>query len=108
MSPGIGVIGGTELRALATMGGSLYAGNSYWTDSRRADPALPGAQVLVLDAPAGSWKVDTELSDHENVRDHDIGAERTGLRAHPVLLSSCVTRGADATGSSMSSSRFDA
>lgn len=63
MSPGIGVIGGTELRALAVMNGSLYAGNSYWRDSHRADPALPGAQVLVLDAPAGSWKVDIELSE---------------------------------------------
>jgi hypothetical protein len=46
MSRGIGVIGGTELRALAVMDGSLYAGNSYWRDTRRADPALPGAQVL--------------------------------------------------------------
>jgi hypothetical protein len=33
MSPGIGTFGGTELRALATMGGSLYAGNGYWRDS---------------------------------------------------------------------------
>lgn len=63
MSPGIGVIGGTELRALATMDGSLYAGNSYWRDSRQTDPGLPGAQVLVLDAPAASWKVDTEFSE---------------------------------------------
>ena len=63
MSPEIGVIGGTELRALATMDGSLYAGNSYWRDSRRTDPGLPGAQVLVLDAPAASWKVDAEFSE---------------------------------------------
>jgi hypothetical protein len=63
MSAGIGVIGGTELRALATMDGALYAGNGYWRDSRQTDPALPGAQVLVLDGPAASWKVDTEFSE---------------------------------------------
>jgi hypothetical protein len=63
MSPGIGVIGGTELRALATMDGALYAGNGYWRDSRQTDPALPGAQVLVLDAPAAPWKVDIEFSE---------------------------------------------
>jgi hypothetical protein len=63
MSPRIGVIGGTELRALAVMDGALYAGNGYWHDSRRADPALPGAQVLVLNSPAGSWQVDAEFDD---------------------------------------------
>src|SRR5258708_7599831 len=32
------------------------------------------------------------VSDHEDVRDRDIGAERTGLLAHPALPSSCLTR----------------
>lgn len=79
MSPGIGVIGGTELRALATMNGSLYAGNSYWRDSRQADPALPGAQVLVLDAPAGSWDVDIELSERI------MSGEQAGLRRYQAI-----------------------
>jgi hypothetical protein len=62
MSPGIGSFGGTELRALATMDGSLYAGNGYWRDSQQSNPALPGAQVYVLDAPTVAWKVDAEFS----------------------------------------------
>jgi hypothetical protein len=63
MSPGIGAFGGTELRALATMDGSLYAGNGYWHDSQQSNPALPGAQVYVLDAPTISWKVDAEFGE---------------------------------------------
>lgn len=63
MSPGIGTFGGTELRALATMDGSLYAGNGYWRDSQQSNPALPGAQVYVLDAPNASWRFDAEFSE---------------------------------------------
>jgi hypothetical protein len=79
MSPGIGVIGGTELRALAAMDGSLYAGNSYWRDSRQTDPGLPGAQVLVLDAPAASWKVDTEFSERIT------SGKQVGLRRYQAI-----------------------
>ena len=76
MSPGIGVIGGTELRALATMDGSLYAGNSYWRDSRQTDPGLPGAQVLVLDAPGRALE-----GRHRVQRAHNVGqaSRRTPL-----------------------------
>jgi hypothetical protein len=63
MSPGIGSFGGTELRALATMGGSLYAGNGYWRDAQQSNPALPGAQVYVLDAATASWRVDAEFNE---------------------------------------------
>jgi hypothetical protein len=62
-SPGIGPFGGTELRALATMDEALYAGNGYWRDSQQANPALPGAQVYVLDAPTASWRVDAEFNE---------------------------------------------
>jgi hypothetical protein len=62
-SPGIGPFGGTELRALATMNEALYAGNGYWRDSQQANPALPGAQVYVLDAPTASWRVDAEFNE---------------------------------------------
>lgn len=100
MSPGIGAIGGTELRALAVMGGSLYAGNSYWRDSRQADPVLPGAQVLVLDAPAGSWKVDTELSERIT-----SGAQ-AGLRRYQAIGALyTVTFGSDYRGRPLASPR---
>jgi hypothetical protein len=49
--------GGTELRLLAAHQGRLYAGNGYWQD--RPGPEGPqGAQILVLDQPGGSWRVD--------------------------------------------------
>jgi hypothetical protein len=59
----IGAIGGTEVRSLVAMDGKLYAGIGYWSDSKEADPALPGGQVLVLDAPGAAWKVDLSLDD---------------------------------------------
>jgi hypothetical protein len=62
MNAGIGPFGGTELRALATMDGSLYAGNGYWHDSQQSNPALPGAQVYVLDASTVSWRVDAQFN----------------------------------------------
>jgi hypothetical protein len=49
--------GGTELRLLTTHGGRLYAGNGYWED-RPGSEGWQGAQVLVLDAPNGAWRVD--------------------------------------------------
>jgi poly(A) polymerase len=63
MSRGIGQIGGTEVRALASMDGTLYAAIGYWRDTRQSDPALPGPQVLALDSPAGSWRVDGQFDD---------------------------------------------
>jgi hypothetical protein len=58
---------------------ALYAGNGYWRDSRWADPALPGAQVLVLDAPAASWKVDIELSERIT------SGQQAGLRRYLAI-----------------------
>jgi hypothetical protein len=50
-------VGGTELRVLASHDGRLFAGNGYWED--RPGPEGPqGAQILVLDAPGGTWRLD--------------------------------------------------
>lgn len=106
MSSGIGPIGGTELRALAAMDGVLYAGNGYWRDSRENDPALPGPQVLSLDAPTASWKIDLELDERiaTGQRRYEaigalyavqFGSDRSGrpLRPpRPVLLASAWDR----------------
>jgi len=61
--PGIAAIGGTEARALVTFDKRLFAGIGYWMDTETENPALPGAQVLRLDASDSEWKVDLELSD---------------------------------------------
>ena len=53
-------IGGTEIVHLVAHKGRLYAGNGYWMDPRGRE-AIPGAQVLVLDSPHGTWKVDLAL-----------------------------------------------
>ena len=50
-------VGGTEMRVLTSHGGKLYAGNGYWED-RPGSEGLQGAQILVLDAPDGRWRVD--------------------------------------------------
>jgi len=60
---GIGLIGGTEARALVGMNGKLYAAIGYWSDSQEKDPRLPGGQVLVLDSPDSHWKVDLNLDE---------------------------------------------
>ncbi|MGA9667934.1 MAG: hypothetical protein WBQ94_01930 [Terracidiphilus sp.] len=78
-SSGIGHIGGTELRALAVMDGVLYAGNGYWRDTSERDPALPGPQVLVLDSPTASWRVDTEFDDRIT------GGLRAGVRRYQAI-----------------------
>ncbi|MHC4640926.1 MAG: hypothetical protein ACYS32_04720, partial [Planctomycetota bacterium] len=50
-------IRGTEIVHLAAHKGRLYAGNGYWMDTRGyAD--IPWSQVLILDSPDGTWKVD--------------------------------------------------
>jgi hypothetical protein len=49
--------GGTEMRLLTLHGGRLYAGNGYWED-RPGPEGLQGAQILVLDAAGGRWRVD--------------------------------------------------
>ncbi len=54
------LVGGTEIIHLVTHNGRLYAGNGYWMDTV-GKSKMPWAQVLVLDSPEGSWKVDLEL-----------------------------------------------
>jgi len=53
-------IRGTEIVHLAAHKGRLFAGNGYWMDPRGADKT-PWSQVLVLDSPEGTWKVDLAL-----------------------------------------------
>ena len=60
---GISQIGGTEVRALAAMDGTLYAAIGYWRDTRQSDPGLPGPQVLALDLPTAAWRVDGQFDD---------------------------------------------
>lgn len=53
-------IRGTEIVHLAAHKGRLYAGNSYWMDTR-GYANIPWSQVLVLDSPDAAWKVDLAL-----------------------------------------------
>ena len=63
--PAVTPIGGTELRALAVFDHKLFAGVGYWMDTESKNPALPGAQVLRLDAANGQWQVDLELTERD-------------------------------------------
>ena len=93
--------GGTEMRLLTPHGGRLYAGNGYWED--RPGPEGPqGAQILVLDAPGGRWRVDHAFEERlPNGRWRDLavgalteavfatdGAGRTLPRSISLLLAS--------------------
>ena len=62
-NPSIGTFGGTELRAIAVLGGKLYAANDYWQDSQLDNPALPGPQIYRLDSPGAQWQVEYESQD---------------------------------------------
>ncbi|MHC4654347.1 MAG: hypothetical protein ACYS91_04920 [Planctomycetota bacterium] len=53
-------IRGTEIVHLVAHKGRLYAGNGYWMDTRGKEK-IPWAQVLVLDSPDATWKVDLAL-----------------------------------------------
>ena len=61
--PRINAIGGTELRAIAGFNNKLFAAVGYWKDSESENPALPGAQVVRLDGPGSTWRVDLQLDD---------------------------------------------
>lgn len=63
--PAITPIGGTEVRALVVFDHKLFAGVGYWQDRERKNPALPGAQVLRLDAADAPWQVDLELTERD-------------------------------------------
>jgi poly(A) polymerase len=59
-------MGGSTIVHLLGHKGKLYAGNSYWLDSRNmwyggSDPGKGWAQVLRLDNPGGKWQVDLGL-----------------------------------------------
>ena len=59
-------MGGSTIVHLLGHKGKLFAGNSYWHDSRNiwyggTDPSIGWAQVLRLDKPGGKWQVDLEL-----------------------------------------------
>jgi hypothetical protein len=54
--------GGTETRALVFMDGSLYAGIGDWEDPQLENAQTPGAQVLRLDSPTGSWVEDQDFN----------------------------------------------
>jgi hypothetical protein len=60
--PAIVPFGGTESRALLFMDGSLYAGIGDWQDPELENPQTPGAQVLRLDSPNGSWVEDQDFN----------------------------------------------
>ena len=60
--PAIVPFGGTEIRALVFMDGSLYAGIGNWEDPRLENPRTPGAQVLRLNSPNGSWVEDQDFN----------------------------------------------
>jgi hypothetical protein len=61
-NPAIVPLGGTETRALAFMDGSLYAGIGDWEDPQLENSQTPGAQVLRLDSPTGSWVEDKDFN----------------------------------------------
>ena len=61
--PGIGKIGGTEVRALAIFDGKLFAAIGYWKDTEQENLALPGAQVLRLDGVNSEWQIDFQLDE---------------------------------------------
>jgi hypothetical protein len=59
---GIVPFGGTDTRALVFMDGSLYAGIGDLRDPEFENPKTPGAQVLRLDSPTGSWVEDKDFN----------------------------------------------
>jgi hypothetical protein len=61
-NPAIVPFGGTETRALLFMDGSLYAGIGDWEDPELENAQTPGAQVLRLDSPNGSWVEDQDFN----------------------------------------------
>jgi len=65
-------LGGTEMRLLVAHGGRLYAGNGYWED-RPGPEGVQGAQIVVLDAPGGRWRVDHQFDERNaNGRPRDL------------------------------------
>jgi predicted extracellular nuclease len=57
-------MGGTEMFTLASHAGKLWAATGYYWDLPGKDPS-PGAQVLVLDRPGGTWRVNHQFDTRE-------------------------------------------
>jgi hypothetical protein len=110
-------MGGTELRLLVAHGGRLYAGNGYWED--RPGPEGPqGAQILVLDGPGASWRVDRAFDERmPNGRPRDLAisalfeanfATDGSGRALPRRVSLLIAANWDLTGAGRVFTRDDA
>ena len=61
-NPAIVPFGGTEMRFLLFMDGSLYAGIGDWEDPQLQNSQTPGAQVLQLDSPNSGWVEDQDFN----------------------------------------------
>ncbi len=85
-------MGGTELRNLAACHGRLYAGNGYWED-RPGEEGRQGAQILALDAPNASWRVEHGFDDW---------ISRGRRRDLAISALACVTFATDAAGAVLS------
>ena len=84
-------MGGTELRNLVACHGRLYAGNGYWED-RPGEEGRQGAQVLALDAPDSSWRVDHGF---------DEWIARGRRRDLAISALACITVATDAAGAAL-------
>ena len=111
------LIGRTEMRLLSSHGGRIYAGNGYWED-RPGPEGAQGAQILVLDAPDGRWRVDHAFEErlpNGRWRDLAVGAladvvfttDGAGRRL-PGAISLLVASTWDLTGAARVFTREDA
>lgn len=82
-------MGGTEMFTLATHAGKLWAATGYYWDLPGKDPS-PGAQVLVLDRPGGTWRVSRQFDSKEWRTSLDAVTFTTDGKgeklAHPVSM----------------------
>lgn len=89
-------MGGSTIVHLVGHKGKLFAGNSYWHDSRNIwyggeDPDTGWAQILRLDAPGGDWEVEFDLGPRhlrvEILKSLTFTADARGRRlSEPVSL----------------------
>jgi hypothetical protein len=61
------LMGGTIIAALVPHDGKLFAVNGFPWDVPGEEPP-PGAQILVLDRPGGTWRLDYELKKNDEWR----------------------------------------
>jgi hypothetical protein len=110
-------MGGTEMRLFVTHAGRIYAGNGYWED-RPGPEGVQGAQIVVLDAPGGRWRVDHQFDERNangRPRDLAVGAlfearfatdERGAALPRPTTL--LIASNWDLTGATRVFTRDDA